>query len=760
MSGRPHGLIIAIEQYPVAGALPDKLAGTRATADAFRDWLVTTKGVAPADIVECVSDTQPAPQTTKREIVRKLKDMQQNWQNKVSELYVFMSGHGVLQDQVGQPMDYLLTSEFADFDADGNAALALQEMQRKLRESLGPGEHYYFVDFCRTDAPQEQISLSNLGLTVNKSSIGTASYYTLFSVRAGAVANVQSGFGAAVVDGLKGTGRAKQWVQQPPAVALYVTFDALLKFVQKRVEPQAIDTDRKGIGDGRILLVDPVVDSVCTIEVVAAAANEQFQLTIADPKQRPLHTLTFTGPQHKIPLKPDDYEIAVASGGTPLKRIEPAPPAAPDLFAACVVKFVKRAAAPPPAEAAVEIEFPAVAHARIIPSGAGLESMEMSSPRAVDLAPGDYTIEMMERGVVTERITRRIEPGKKPKPVRLGRPTRSRAHDAVRKAVKEAGGQQDGDPRLLDFSESLGGALANQDLTLWLTLLGASRIIRDTGEYHKLRDLKLSAFDDVAPHASPTYVIAGFEGKTSQVTVSSRAVKATKLTKVKSLSHIVHARVDTPPGPALLTLELAEANKKITLASHALPNRVTLIVIVHGKDGRWYVRQLLLPLWTHRELMPFPVRNSIEFMESLRTVHASVQAQTQFTRELDVQQALQNETGWLNLLYGKWLDPVMSLIACYELIRRGRKEEASLPTVLGNLREYFPGLADTEAIARLAGHPWTMPAGVPIFLDGAMAMPELLEEERGTQVLDYRAPWTMWIGPLKTARHALALRTT
>src|SRR6185436_2683284 len=98
----------------------------------------------------------------------------------------------------------------------------------------------------------------------------------------------------------------------------------------------------------------------------------------------------------------------------------------------------------------------------------------------------------------------------------------------------------------------------------------------------------------------------------------------------------------------------------------------------------------------------------------------------------------------------KWLDPIMSLIACYELIRRGRKHEASLPIVLKNLRKYFPGLADTEAVARLAGHAWTMPAGVPIFLDGAMTMPELLEEQRGTQVLDYRAPWTMWIWPLRT----------
>lgn len=752
MSGKPHGVIIAIEQYPPNGSLPDRLAGTKTTADAFRQWLVDIKGVDPANIVECISDTQPALQTTKREIVRKLKEIQLAWQNRVSELYVFISGHGVLQDQTAQSMDYLLTSEFADFDIDGNASIPLQEVQKKLRESLGPGEHYYFIDFCRTVAPEEQISLTGTGMTLSKSNIGAASYYTLFSVRAGAMADVQSGFGAALVEGLKGTGRAKQWVQQP-AVALYVTFDALLKFVQTRVAPQVIDSDRKGLGEGRILLIQPVVDSECSIEVVDAGPAEQFELTVADPKQRPLHTLTFTGPKYKLPLKPDDYEIAVASGGTPLKRIDPPPPAAPDLFDSRVVKFVKRASvSASPAAATVDFDFPSVANARIIArGGADLDSLVMSSPRSIELAPGDYTFEMVERGVVTERITRSIAPGKKRAAVRLGRPARSRAHDSIRKVVKATDGEGARDPRLLDFSESLGGPIANQDLTLWLTLLGASRIIRDTGEFQKLRDLKLTAFHDVAPGASPTYVIAGFEGKTSAVTVSSPAVEATNLTRVKSLSHVVHARVDTPPGPALLTLAFAEAKKEITLASHALPNRVTLVVVVHGKDGRWYVRQLLLPLWSHRALMPVQVRNSIEQVESLRTVHASVQAQTQFTRELDVQQALQSEMGdWPKLLYGKWLDPIMSLIACYELIRRGRRKEASLPTVLRNLRENFPGLADTEAVARLAGHKWTMPAGVPIFLDGAMAMPELLEEQRGAQILDYRAPWTMWIGPLRT----------
>ena len=740
MSARPRGLLIAIEQYDPAGEIPNQLAGTKATADAFRNWLVTKKGVDPADIVECVSDTFPAPHTTKSAIVQQLSQLQADWQNAASELYVFLSGHGLTQEQTGQPLDYVITSDFQSFEFSGNAAIAVQEMQRKLRESLGPGEHYYFVDICRTDTPDSEVELGRLGLRANRSNLGTAAYFTLFSVRAGSTASVKSGFGDAVVQGLEGKGRAKQWVENE----LYVTFDALLRYVQARVKPQEVDQDRKGTGLGRILVIRPVVSSPCEIEIVGANDDDAFELRVTDLRERLVTSQTFTGARLRLDLPPDDYLIEVKASGTPLERVAP-PAGALDLFDACTVKFHNRQAAPAAVTATLDLEFPHVANARIIAAGSG-DAIDVVHPESVALPPGDYSIEMYDRGVVTERVHRRLGFGDRTA-VELGAPRRSPAHESIRHEIKKQGGLDTGDPRLLDFSESLGGSIANQDLTLWLTLLGASRIVGHAGDYHKLSGLDLQRFGDVARGSAAMYVLAGFEDEESRVFVHAGRT-ATALAAVTPLEHVLHARLDAQPGPSLLTFEMPEANTRLTLATHALPDRVTLVVLVHGDDGRWYVRQFLLPVMDTLPSMPFEVRQYFERHNPLQAIHSFAQAQTLFTREHDIQ-PLFSDYFWNELLHGKWLDPVISLIACYQLIRRGEQEKAFLPEVLHNLRAYFPGLADTEAIARMAGKPSTPQKGTPMILDGALALPEHLVEERDGQVLDYRAPWTMWVGRIK-----------
>ena len=94
------------------------------------------------------------------------------------------------------------------------------------------------------------------------------------------------------------------------------------------------------------------------------------------------------------------------------------------------------------------------------------------------------------------------------------------------------------------------------------------------------------------------------------------------------------------------------------------------------------------------------------------------------------------------MLYAKWTEPVVSIIAAYELLREGVTDQ--LPTVVSNLRMFFAGIPDTEAIALCAGLPHTAPQFTPLLLDGALAFAERnflpLPESR----LDYRGPWTLW----------------
>lgn len=724
MSTRPRGLIIAIEQYNPQGQIPTQLAGTKKTAEAFRKWLVEKKGVQDEDIVTLVSDTFPASQTTKPEIAKKISSLQLAWQEQADELYVFISGHGISQKETSWPNDYFITSDFESFEFSGDAMIPVQALQRVLSRALGPGTHYYFIDVCRTELPPEEVEPGKLGVTEKKANNAEAAYLALFSTRTGATADVKSEFGAAIVDGLGGKGRAKQWEQDK----LFVTWDKLEEYVQARIEPQEIEPASRGKGVKRILRVEPVVNSPCDIEVVDAEADDEFDVKVIDVKTHAtLQTETFRGTKHHLDLRPDDYVIEVTNAGEPLERIEP-PEGNVDLYDACTVKFRKHTAAPGGAvPAMLEVHVPEAATARITEAGSG-ETYTIEGPEFSLTSVESYSIEMLDRGVVTERVRRTLSPGERAE-LTLGAPRRTRAHEAIRRKV--------------DLSKTVGPVIS-QDLTLWLTLLGASRVVRNSGAYPDINALKLRKFEDVKRGASPTYVLAGFEKDKP----SSAIAGGTKLTKIKGLPNVLHARLDTKPGPSLLELAFPEAKTELTIATHALPNRVTLVVVVHGDDGRWYVRQLLLAVEKYLGNMPAPVREFFQANDPLKTVYAIAQAQTLFTRAHEIKEAF-DDSFWDGLLYGKWLDPVVSLMACYELLRRGTMQEGSLREVLRNLRLYFPELADTEAIARIARMPWTPPPGMPMFLDGAMAMPETLEERRGTQVLDYRAPWTMWIGPMR-----------
>ena len=63
----------------------------------------------------------------------------------------------------------------------------------------------------------------------------------------------------------------------------------------------------------------------------------------------------------------------------------------------------------------------------------------------------------------------------------------------------------------LDFSESLGGPVTDPDLDLWLTLIGAGRILGPRGDYSKLGAFPLHDFLNEQPGAAPIYILAGLE---------------------------------------------------------------------------------------------------------------------------------------------------------------------------------------------------------------------------------------------------------
>jgi hypothetical protein len=96
------------------------------------------------------------------------------------------------------------------------------------------------------------------------------------------------------------------------------------------------------------------------------------------------------------------------------------------------------------------------------------------------------------------------------------------------------------------------------------------------------------------------------------------------------------------------------------------------------------------------------------------------------------------------LLYFKWFEPIVALLSAYELIRRGHVD--ALATVVANLRGHFPGLPDTEALARLAKLPSDEPARPPLVLEGLQTF-DLLDGRPGVPPpgqVDFRGPWSTW----------------
>ena len=95
------------------------------------------------------------------------------------------------------------------------------------------------------------------------------------------------------------------------------------------------------------------------------------------------------------------------------------------------------------------------------------------------------------------------------------------------------------------------------------------------------------------------------------------------------------------------------------------------------------------------------------------------------------------------MLYAKWVDPIASSLAAYELLRRNQRDH--LPEVVRNMKRFFTEFPDTTSLAKLSGEPVAGPRGIPLFFDGLRAFPDYpdwLPLPAGR--LDFNSPWTAW----------------
>ena len=789
-----RAFVIAIEDYSAGNYLPS-LPGAHADADRLIKWLIDNKGVKKESIICCAGDQSAwrTHGTTRAEIVAALKQLVAGWADQTTELYFFFSGHGFSfqESPANKPADVLVAADFTDLVSGGGACLRLNEIQVKLWRALGSKRHYYFIDACRNLISQDAIEVPSTGLAFPPSALGTPTVYVLFSTAQGAPAKTSSGFTQALVTGLAGGGQSKGWRGRK----MYVMFDRLGKYVRDRLfkqNGQEVKFYKEGEDiDGIILELSPPFVSVCRVQIENAGEGDQFRLTVSDARGFGQQDRVFTGAAGELALPPEEYFVELTHASGKIVQLNPPQSEEPlDLYDSLAISFrleqpaaVTRggggvvwrggargsrggkppAPAPPPPPmlppvakmSEIELEnAPPQTEFLLTDKQTGAISSAQTHA-ATTVSPGSYTLKLREGGITVASREVVVKPGERLAVDLLERPA-SAVHQSILLTVTG-----DETSRLADFSEQL-GPIANWDLSLWLALLGASRIVAPPAHFEKLGHLPLANFEDVAKGDAPVYVLAAFERAEELNRIGLGAgtnVSWQKPRKVQGMVGVYEFREITAPGPRLLSFKIG-AHAPVTFAVCGLPNRATFFTLVQDEQGNLAAHQYLLPLHhLQKHLDPFVRARLGQFNNApLRAVRTMALAQYKFARLRSVCNFLAETDAqmWDEMLKQKWLDPVMSLIAAYDIIRRGQAgaERQWLKTVVKNLRKYFAGLPDAEAIAKLIGEPWTMPASPPLLLDGVLAFGEDEEQQFipfASHKLDYESPWTAWRGAVEDA---------
>lgn len=744
-------LIVAIEDYPkMAANFNSKLPGTNQAANDFRDWVTKAKNVPTGNIVACAGPGCPwrTTGTSRREIVDAFTDIVTKSRYAADELYVFFSGHGIgfSKDPNDPAIDVLVGSDFVSPAASGGACLIFQEVKESLRVAVGPGKHFYFIDACRNPMQSGDIRPATLDVVWGRSGKANATTYVLFSTAPGDIANVSSGFGVALLSGLKGSERAKTWV----GGKMYVTFESLCAFVQRALKKSDLDPEKRGPADDRIVELVPVPVSTCQVEVLNAAADDTFLLKIADVRQAQRGPVNFQGPKKSVPLPPEDYLLDLTtSAGIPVVQI--APPVSPegvDLYETRTVQFqIPSPGSPPPAPAP-----PALSDSTLHILGAPSTDLlihdlstdsKVSIPMASDefvttLKPGPYKASVCDGNLELASRNFTLVPGAtlkvdfKPKPS-------SGAHVSLLEGLPTRGA-------LVSFSETLSD-VPDWDLSLWLAVIGGARILADPDSFSKLKDLPLENFEKASPGQSILYILAGEQAVNDiPVWTTGRNPQWNPMQPVPGITGLFQQKFEFKPGPLLATCGFG--GQRMTVQVYGLPNRATLLTFANQEGKARQIQQFIFPIHSLFKEISRKELDYLEYTRPLPRVRYMSTAQRLFALQspIEGQAYKQSDHFWFDLLYHKWLDPIMALIACYELIRRGAVENQKglMKEVLINMREYFPGIPDTEIIAMLLGESHQLANDPPLLIDGLLALKTREGLPLPAANLEFSGIWTMW----------------
>lgn len=739
-----RAFIWAIERYPqLEEGLSPELAGTHQSALRFQEWLIGTKGIAQSDVLFCTEHPALEGRTsggTRDEVVNELLRLKENGKDDTEEMFFFFSGHAFNYTDIdGNPVaDVLIGADYRRRQISGPSCLKLDEVQLYLLRHLGPGSHYYFIDGCRNDITAREIRVPLLELTFeDPSRLGRPDVYTLFSTATGYTAAVKSGFAAHLLDGLRGRGKAKAWYRRPDKMA--VMFQTLLPYINGKMSPQRVSQRLQADGEGIILEITPPPTYSCTVTVQNAQPDDRFHVEVKDEMGALVDTFDFSGPTHSFRQVPNDYHLVVTHPTSPLVPVPVDQPPA-DLYDDCEVRFEKSSApvpaTPPSQHGIITVVGPENTTSTIRSLELG-EEVQGPAEFAEELPTGRYVVETFDSSRVK---IRRQEVALSPDEhvtADMARFERSPLRDSLLSTFPRVRGN-------IQFSESV-GPIADQDLGLWLALIGSSRIIGRENESSKLGSLPLRTFFEEQPGSAPIYVLAGFDD--SETTFESGVSDDDspyweRSGAVAGIPGLYEAVFPTEPGQYLLSLRL-NRQSPFTIVTRCLANRATLVTATRDENYELVVHQFILPIAHLLKSLPLEVRRYLDLYDIKRIA----QANRLFANGRSVSTVF-DDRELFDALEGKWLEPLMAIMASYELIRRGKAD--LLQTAIENLRYFFPEIPDVEALVKLSGGEWERPSRLPLFQDGLLAISDFWELlPLDPAHLEFRSRWTAWRNAVK-----------
>ena len=767
---------MAIETYPDSSGLFSKtLSGTHDAAKEFYRWLIDSKNLSYDCIFVCSDgpvndpghpDHVPLPDgssaallagATRPEIIRVIRSIIAAGQDNTGEFYFFFSGHGfgyqISQYQLGT--DVLITREFHKADDSGGACIKLSELRTRFYMSLGGCDHYYFVDACRNVISEEKIQVLDLGMPPSIAQLGFPTMYTLYSVKYGESAPLNAKFPAALRSGLVGSGHAKGWA----AGEMFVKFDLLCRYIDDQSNPPHIDSRREGNGNGNLLKLPPAsVLSDCDVIVDGGAAADQFTLETSTGSTS--RQDSFRGSSFTMKLEPNDrtYAFRLTGASGQYEMYDPPATVPLDFYSSNTLRFrrVTGILAPhlplrPEGVAALKLTFspPTILEGpppdwkvelEDLQTGTVLGSDEPADAQ-LELPPGAYVARLREDGVTAVRRFVRLGPGSTETLDLLHREPNP-TQQAILAAVNS-------DPHLTiaNFSETL-GPTAHWNLQLWLAYLGAAHIMKKPDMYYKLGRIPLASLDTVAPGGSIALVLVVSDAGVPSITAHRQTgVTWMEMKGVVNVPNLYQGTLALQRGWSLLSIALPNL-PPLTFASCGLPNRAVLFIMAPDASGRLSAQQFLLPLAHLRQNLPFEEWWDHGPASNLKLVGLMSLAQQRFaSRKPAAPDEGRMYDIWKKLFEAKWTDPLLGLIALYDIIRRGAREHSPYPVeiVLGNLLAYFPELPDIAILKKLFGiKPEDRPEGVPLFLDGFLAsgIPDL--SPLPISQLDFNSLYTSW----------------